>query len=265
MTRPRTLTMHRATPSRPTSPPALHVFPRVLAEVGRRRRRGSRGPPPRPRHLAMYRADRVRRPLLRPRRSRRGTNVTAPAHDYVHLSCSCAGRTGTGSRAGCAGSSGRTASSRAAWLPRRNSRSRRAVEVGPDVRQILSEVPERERHGRESRFGIHTAAAPAKGPTRASSLGSGPLSRTGLVVEHCRGEPFSTRDQRAARIAHVAPGAAFHRRITDGDAVRAEHRIAAGDVAAAATRRADFCEPGASPRLCGCSSLGVDTLSARPR
>ena len=31
---------------------------------------------------------------------------------------------------------------------------RRAVEVGPDVRHILSEIPERERHGRDS-----TAAA----------------------------------------------------------------------------------------------------------
>jgi hypothetical protein len=56
------LTIHRATLSQPTS---LAGPPRLPAGSRRgwvRRRRGSRGPPVRPRTLAMYRAERARRP-----------------------------------------------------------------------------------------------------------------------------------------------------------------------------------------------------------
>jgi hypothetical protein len=51
---------------------------------------------------------------------------------------------------------------------------RRAVEVGPDVRQILSEVPERERHGRDS-----TVQASCR--RRAASADSGIESTWDLV------------------------------------------------------------------------------------
>src|SRR5438270_8963124 len=143
-----------STERRSVSPPVsltLHVFPRVLAEVGRAEDedlealRPGLVPPPCTRRNAHD------VPLLDLDDLVVEPHPPAPAHDHEHLLLLLVR---VAVREPVVGRDALIAQAGLLELERLTRETelqvRRAVEVGPDVRQILSEVPERERHGRDS-------------------------------------------------------------------------------------------------------------------
>src|SRR3979411_51300 len=139
---------------RSASPPVsltLHVFPRVLAEVGRAEDEDLEALRPGlvPSPCTGRNAHDV--PLLDLDDLVVELHPPAPAHDHEHLLLLLLR---VALREPVVGRDALIAQAGLLELERRTSETelqvRRAVEVGSDVRQILSEVPERERHGRDS-------------------------------------------------------------------------------------------------------------------
>src|SRR6476469_392305 len=161
-----------STERRSVSPPVsltLHVFPRVLAEVGRAEDED----------LEALRPGLVPSPCT----GRNAHDVPfvdlddlvvelhppAPAHDHVHLLLLLVR---VAVREPVVGRDALIAQAGLLELERLTRETelqvRRAVEVGPDVRQILSEVPERERHGRSLAGRVDSAAWRSSTPATAS-------------------------------------------------------------------------------------------------
>src|SRR6266550_2344727 len=152
-----------STERRSVSPPVsltLHVFPRVLAEVGRAEDEDLEALRPGlvPSPCTGRNAHDV--PLLDLDDLVVELHPPAPGHDHEHLLLllvrvavreSVAGRDALITKAGL------LELERVACEA--ELQVRRAVEVGPDILQILLEVPERERHGRDS-----TVQAPRREP-----------------------------------------------------------------------------------------------------
>src|SRR3954454_23980991 len=134
------------------SPPvalALDVFARSLAEVGRADDDDLEAP--RPGLVASPRTgrDAHRVPLLELDDLVVELHPAAPAQDHVHLLLLLVG---VAVRKAIAGRDALVAQAGLLEIERLGRQAelqvRRAVEVGPDVLQVLLEIPERERHGR---------------------------------------------------------------------------------------------------------------------
>src|SRR3954452_1449081 len=133
----------------PPAAPALDVFARRLAEIGRaddedlEALRPGLVAPPRPRR------DAHRVPLLDLDDLVVELHPPAPAHDHVHLLLL---EVRVAVREAIAGRDALVAQAGLLELERLGRQAelqvRRAVEVGPDVLQVLLEVAQRERHGR---------------------------------------------------------------------------------------------------------------------
>src|SRR3954451_8279991 len=144
----------RAARSALVSPPValpLHVFARILAEIGRTEDEDLEAL--RPGLVASPRTGRDAHdvPLLDLDDLIVELHPPAPAHDHVHLLLLLV-RVAVGEA--IAGRDALVAKAGLLELERLACEAefqvRRAVEVGSDILQILLEVPERERHGRDS-------------------------------------------------------------------------------------------------------------------
>src|SRR5512132_203454 len=140
---------HRALVSPPVAL-TLHVFARILAEIGRTEDEDLEAL--RPALVASPRAGRDAHhvPLLDLDDLVVELHPPAPAHDDVHLLLllvRVAVREAIVGRDALVAEAGLLEPERLACVA--ELQVRRAVEVGPDVVQILFEVPERERHGRD--------------------------------------------------------------------------------------------------------------------
>src|SRR3954451_10340954 len=143
----------RAARSALVSPPValtLHVFARILAEIGRPEDENLEAL--RPALVASPRAGRDAHhvPLLELDDLVVELHPPAPAHDHVHLLLLLVR---VAVREAIVGRDALIAQA-APLQPERLARVaelevRRAVEVGPEILQILPEVPQRERHGRD--------------------------------------------------------------------------------------------------------------------
>src|ERR1700732_1551303 len=163
--------------SRSVSPPVsltLHVFPRVLAEVGRAEDEDPEALRPGlvPSPCTGRNAHDV--PLLDLDDLVVELHPPAPAHDHEHLLLllvRVAVREPVVGRDVLIAQAGLLELER----PTRETelQVRRAVEVGPDVRQILSEVPERERHSRSLTGRVDSAAWRSSTPATASPTSTG--------------------------------------------------------------------------------------------
>src|SRR5215217_1326682 len=142
--------LHRAL----VSPPAaltLHVFARILAEIGRAEDEDLEAL-----HPALVASPRAGRdayhvPLLDLDDLIVDFHPPTPAHDHVHLLLllvRVAVREAIVARNALVAKAGLLELERLACEA--ELQVRRAVEVGPEILQILLEVPERERHGRDS-------------------------------------------------------------------------------------------------------------------
>src|SRR3954453_16149402 len=133
----------------PPVAPAVDVFARILAEIGRADDEDLEAV--RPRLVASPRAgrDAHRDPFVELDDLVVDFHPSAPAHDHVHLLLRLVR---VAVRKAIAGRDALVAQGGFLQLerPRRGSelKVRRAVEPGADVLQILLDVPERERHGR---------------------------------------------------------------------------------------------------------------------
>src|SRR4051812_21275813 len=148
----------RSSPPRSATPPASQ--PTSRADPQRRRadsrrdwahrRRESRGPPARPRSLARCRAGRARRPTPDLDDLVIELHPPTPAHDHVQLFLLLMR---VPVREAIVGRDALVAKAALLELERlacvAELQARGAVEVGPEILQILLEVGERERHGRD--------------------------------------------------------------------------------------------------------------------
>src|SRR6478609_1154314 len=133
----------------PPVAPALHVFARILAEIGRADDEDLKAL--RPGLVASPRTgrDAHRVPFLELEDLVVELHPPASAHDHVHLLLL---PVRVAVRKATAGRDALVAQAGSLELERHGRQAelevRRAVEVGSDVLQVLLEVPERERHGR---------------------------------------------------------------------------------------------------------------------
>src|SRR4051794_37376118 len=188
----------RAGRSALVSPPValtLHVFARILAEIGRTEDEDLEAL--RPAHVASPRAGRDAHhvPLLDLDDLVVELHPPAPAHDDVQLLLRLvrvAVREAIAGRDALVAEAGPLEPERLARVA--ELQVRRAVEVGPEVLEIRFEVPARERHGRDRTAGMAGAGfEPAKAEPH--GLQPRPFDRSGT--------PPSGREYSAARPAFI--------------------------------------------------------------